>query len=362
VRFSIPHGKPTALKKRFEAFRVQQQAISNNRSRIDSLEREVYALKMILTHDSLHSPVVVNNYYAAPGSDTTQLRLQRENDLLKRSLAEAYVQAEQDSAALARSEKGKGGAVAKGDRAAAKAAADQAAATEEMAHQMEKINKRLGTQNAILTAGAITGVVAGSKGKGDKPVTGTAIYVNDSTVVLNGDTLRLVVPAGALVPRAPGITDTARAVVRDTVRIVETRVDTVRIIERDTTVVERTVQAPGTIARDEAERQRLSEPIHFASGRTALGPQGRMKVAELAAWLGAHPQVRVEVTGVADASGSVSVNEGVAQKRADSVRQELIAQGVDPARITTQRKLAPPGSAPDARDRRADVRLIEGPR
>jgi outer membrane protein OmpA-like peptidoglycan-associated protein len=48
----------------------------------------------------------------------------------------------------------------------------------------------------------------------------------------------------------------------------------------------------------------------------------------------------------------------VAQKRADSVRQGLIDNGVDAGRITTQRQLAPAGAAPDAKDRRAEVKFL----
>jgi outer membrane protein OmpA-like peptidoglycan-associated protein len=64
------------------------------------------------------------------------------------------------------------------------------------------------------------------------------------------------------------------------------------------------------------------------------------------------------VTGVADASGSITANENVAQKRADSVRQGLINNGIDSGRITTQRQLAPAGASPDPKDRRAEVKFL----
>lgn len=369
VRFSIGQGKPTALKRRYEAFRKQQEGINRNSARIDSLEREVYALKMVMAMDSLRGGAgIVNNYFAAPGADTTQLRLQRENDFLKQELAGSYVQTEQDSATIATLRKKSGGRTddaTKVDKAAAKSAADQADATADMAKQMEKVNKKLGRQNVLLatTAGATVAIAAkGDGGQKDKEKKGDvepAVLVNDSTIVLNGDTIPLVIsPAADSARAAEYARDTVRIIVRDTVRINDTRVDTVRMPETLRDTVRITEQAPGTIAVDEAERQRLMEPVYFATGKTTLGPQGNMKVAEIAAWMRKHPEAQVQVTGVADASGSISANETVAQKRADSVRQGLIKNGIDAGRITTQRKLAPAGAAPDAKDRRAEVKFL----
>jgi outer membrane protein OmpA-like peptidoglycan-associated protein len=368
VRFSIGQGKPTALKRRYEAFRKQQEGITRNSARIDSLEREVHALKMVMATDSLRGAGVINNYYAAPGSDATQVKLQRENDYLKQELAASYVQAEQDSATIAKLEKKTGartGEASKADQAAAKSAAKQADATADMAKQMEKVNKNLGRQNVLLatTAGATVAIAAKGDGdKKDKEKKGDAepaVLVNDSTIVHNGDTIPLVISPAAVSARAAEYArDTVRIIARDTVRINDTRVDTVRMQETLRDTVRITEQAPGTIAADEAERQRLMEPVYFATGKTTLGPQGTMKVVELANWLKKHPDARVQVTGVADASGSVTANEAVAQKRADSVRQGLIDNGVDGARVTTQRQLAPAGAMPDARDRRAEVLLL----
>lgn len=364
VRFSIGQGKPSALKRRYEHVRAQQEGINRNSLRIDSLEREVHALKMALTTDSLRGAGVVNNYYAAPGSDSIQLKLQRENDFLKQELAGSYLQAEQDSATIAKLEKksgGRSGDATKADQAAAKSAAKQADATADMAKQMEKVNKKLSTQNTILAAGAATGIVAASKGGQDKAAPSMALLLNDSTVVFGIDTVRLVAPVGSTIrpmEMAPFGGDTVRIIVHDTVRVTETRVDTLHTRETMRDTVRITEQAPGTIHVDEAERQRLMEPVYFATGKTTLGPQGTMKVAEIANWLKKHPDVRVQVTGVADASGSATANEAVARKRADSVRQGLINNGIDAGRITTQRQLAPAGAAPDAKDRRAEVKFL----
>jgi len=374
VRFSIGQGKPSALKRRYDHVRAQQEGINKNSYRIDSLEREMYALKMVV-NDRAGGRNVINNFFGndstaaalmkdsalvqvmsgGPAEDREKARLLRENDYLKQELARSYAQAERDSATIVdledRTEPRKGG-TSKADRAAARSAAKQADATADMAKQMERINKRLRTQNTILAAGAVTGVVAAANsGGGGSPKTTTALLINDSTALVGEDTVRLVVPAGSTL-RATGaataIIDTVHIVVRDTVRVLESRVDTVRITE----------QAPGTIPVAEAERQRLMQPVYFATGKTSLGPQGSVKVTEIAAWLKKHPEVDVLVTGVADGTGSAAANEVVAQKRADSVRQGLITNGVEPGRITTQRYLAPAGAPPDPKYRRAEVKFL----
>jgi outer membrane protein OmpA-like peptidoglycan-associated protein len=354
VRFSIGQGKPSALKRRYDHVRAQQEGINKNSYRIDSLEREVYALKMVLMTDTARGRMVINNFYSAPGSDSTQVKMQRENDFLKQELAGSYVQAERDSSTIAELERRTGarsGAASRAERNAAKSAADQADATADMAKQMSRINKRLRTQNAILAAGAVAAVAVATSGKdstGSKAAPpAEVVLLSDSTVLIGTDTVRLVVPEGsARLTTLP--VDTFPRVVPDTVRITEVRVDTVRVTE----------QLPGTIAVAEAERQRLMQPVYFATGKTSLGPQGSVKVTEIAAWLKKHPEVDVLVTGVADGTGSAAANEVVAQKRADSVRQGLISNGVDPGRITTKRYLAPAGAPPDPKYRRAEVKFL----
>ncbi|MCC7501009.1 MAG: OmpA family protein [Flavobacteriales bacterium] len=375
VRFSIGQGKPSALKRRYEHLRKQQEGINRNSVRIDSLEREVYALKMVVMTDRNGAPTVVNNFFgndsaamallkdstmartmAGGGEDREQARLKAENEYLMDQLARTSIQQRQDSAYIANLENADGKKDqdrVKAEREANKIATKQADATADMAKELERIDKRMQRQNTILLAGATTAVVAaatsGDKKDDKKSEGGAATYVNDSTIVLNGDTLRLLIPAAADSARkALLVADTVRIVVRDTVRTQQVLRDTVRVTE----------QAPGTIHMDEAERQRLMEPVYFATGKTTLGPQGNMKVAEIAAWLKKHPEARVQVTGVADASGSVTANEAVAQKRADSVRQALVANGIAAARITTQRQLAPAGATPDPKDRRADVKFM----
>lgn len=73
----------------------------------------------------------------------------------------------------------------------------------------------------------------------------------------------------------------------------------------------------------------------FASGKTRLDAKFRPDVQELASLLKENSSFEVKLEGFADPRGSDNLNNQLAQQRIDSVRQELVAQGVDPQRIKT---------------------------
>jgi outer membrane protein OmpA-like peptidoglycan-associated protein len=96
--------------------------------------------------------------------------------------------------------------------------------------------------------------------------------------------------------------------------------------------------------------------ILFDKGQSALTADARrtIRVAS-AAYIGIGTQV--VITGYADRTGNVAANADLAKKRAQSVRDELVALGVEPKRIV----LAPPsdvtGSGSDEQARRVDVTM-----
>lgn len=75
--------------------------------------------------------------------------------------------------------------------------------------------------------------------------------------------------------------------------------------------------------------------VYFAFDSATLTPESRQAIASAARDIKSRPG-RIEVDGHADRSGPGPYNEQLSQARARAVRQELVAEGVPPARITTR--------------------------
>lgn len=77
------------------------------------------------------------------------------------------------------------------------------------------------------------------------------------------------------------------------------------------------------------------EDLVFASGSSALVAKDYPSLTALAAWLKANPAQAVTLVGHTDASGGLAANIALSKKRAESVRQVLMANyGVATAQIT----------------------------
>jgi outer membrane protein OmpA-like peptidoglycan-associated protein len=72
----------------------------------------------------------------------------------------------------------------------------------------------------------------------------------------------------------------------------------------------------------------------FASGQYNLSPTARNEVGRIAAVLTQYPEHRISVEGHTDAVGSEASNQALSERRANSVRAALVAQGIDPGRVT----------------------------
>ncbi len=70
------------------------------------------------------------------------------------------------------------------------------------------------------------------------------------------------------------------------------------------------------------------DDLAFASGKADLQPGDYGSLAELAAWLMAHPDMTVVLVGHSDATGGAAGNLALSRARAQSARQALIALGV----------------------------------
>jgi OOP family OmpA-OmpF porin len=75
--------------------------------------------------------------------------------------------------------------------------------------------------------------------------------------------------------------------------------------------------------------------VLFAFGKADLSPKADRNVQKLADFLKKYPNRNVLIEGHTDSIGSEEYNLNLSRKRAGSVRDKLVADGIDPGRITT---------------------------
>jgi outer membrane protein OmpA-like peptidoglycan-associated protein len=76
--------------------------------------------------------------------------------------------------------------------------------------------------------------------------------------------------------------------------------------------------------------------VLFATGRWDLKPVTREKLARLSGIILSHPGLRLQVEGYTDDVGSDAMNMRLSERRADSVRDFLVSQGIVDGNITAQ--------------------------
>lgn len=111
----------------------------------------------------------------------------------------------------------------------------------------------------------------------------------------------------------------------------------------------------------------LSGTLLFSPGKSNLLPTARARLDQLADVLRRMPEQKLRIEGHTDSQGSEQVNEALSQRRAETVRQHLIAQGVEAGRIEAQGlgEAAPvaDNQTPSGRaqNRRVEIVLLESP-
>src|SRR5450830_1241625 len=97
----------------------------------------------------------------------------------------------------------------------------------------------------------------------------------------------------------------------------------------------------------------------FAPGHSALSTQGQQELARIALVLNANPAERATIEGHTDGQGSHGSNQALALRRADAVRQGLVALGVAADRLGTRAlgDSQPAASNDTAEGRRANRRV-----
>lgn len=122
----------------------------------------------------------------------------------------------------------------------------------------------------------------------------------------------------------------------DTIRIIDTvkviKYDTVKVVQNDTiiTVQRDTIRIKGTQERETIIQYGVIvfRNLNFRVGSASLLPSSYPVLNDIAASLQKYPEVKLEVRGYTDVSGSAEKNLLLSAQRAQSVVDYLVAQGV----------------------------------
>ncbi len=81
--------------------------------------------------------------------------------------------------------------------------------------------------------------------------------------------------------------------------------------------------------------QTVGDRVHFAVDQSTLSPEARQILTAQASWLNQNPNYAIIIEGHADEQGTREYNLALGARRAASVQQFLIAQGVAGSRMKT---------------------------
>ena len=96
--------------------------------------------------------------------------------------------------------------------------------------------------------------------------------------------------------------------------------------------------------------------VYFENNATELNPQGNETILAAANFAQAHPMRPVAVAGFSGLPGPGQNVDGLSARRAEVVKQLLVADGVSPGRITTSANgMVDPKTLPDVAVRRVDI-------
>ena len=86
----------------------------------------------------------------------------------------------------------------------------------------------------------------------------------------------------------------------------------------------------------EARTPVILRGVTFEIGKSALKPESYTVLDIVAASLVANPDIRIEIAGHTDNTGSAATNERLSQSRAEAVRAYLASKGVAPDRMVAK--------------------------
>lgn len=97
--------------------------------------------------------------------------------------------------------------------------------------------------------------------------------------------------------------------------------------------------------------------FYFATGSADLAPGAAEALA--AVIKGVESGRKAVVSGFHDTTGDAAINEQLAKKRAETVRDVLVGLGVPAGKVDLQRPAITAGSGNDAQARRVEVKLVD---
>ncbi len=82
------------------------------------------------------------------------------------------------------------------------------------------------------------------------------------------------------------------------------------------------------------EQRLITHAIHFDTDSATIKPESMAFINQLAAWMRAHPRVRLEIDGHTDNDGNEETNLKLSQARANEVKKQLTLLGITEARLS----------------------------
>lgn len=83
-------------------------------------------------------------------------------------------------------------------------------------------------------------------------------------------------------------------------------------------------------------KKEIAIEVEFASGKSEVTPAYAAHLNQVSEFFKANPEVKAEIQGYTDNSGSVAKNTALSEKRANAVKNHLVKSGVEASRLTAK--------------------------